>query len=248
MFGPVSDPNVAYIVLVVFFATLIRSTFGFGEALFAVPLLALRLPVTVAAPLAALLSVLIAGVVVAQDWRHVQVRSALGFILSALPGIPLGTLLLVKGNDHLVKTVLGLTIVAFSIYSLSVRSRPHLAHDHRGWLLGCGFLSGVFGGAYGMNGPPLVVYGSLRRWSPQHFRATLQGYFLPASLAGVIGYLAIGLWSAAVTRYFLLSLPSMAVAIPIGRALNRRLTGDRFLRAIHAGLILVGLTLLYQAR
>ena len=39
-----------------------------------------------------------------------------------------------------------------------------------------------------MNGPPLVIYGALRRWSPQHFRATLQGYFLPASLAGLGGY------------------------------------------------------------
>ncbi len=39
-----------------------------------------------------------------------------------------------------------------------------------------------------MNGPPLVVYGGMRRWSPQHFRATLQGYFLPASVIGMAGY------------------------------------------------------------
>jgi hypothetical protein len=32
-----------------------------------------------------------------------------------------------------------------------------------------------------MNGPPLVIYGALRRWTPERFRATLQGYFLPAS-------------------------------------------------------------------
>ncbi len=59
-----------------------------------------------------------------------------------------------------------------------------------------------------MNGPPLAFYGSLRRWSPQHFRATLQGYFLPVSLVGLIGYTAVGLWVPAVTRYFLLSLPA----------------------------------------
>ena len=56
------------------------------------------------------------------------------------------------------------------------------------WLIGSGFCSGILGGAYGMNGPPLAVYGSLRRWSPQHFRATLQGYFLPASIIGMAGY------------------------------------------------------------
>jgi uncharacterized protein len=64
------------VIGVVFLATLIRSTFGFGEALVAVPLLAFFLPVEIAAPLAVLLSVAVAAVVVAQDWRHVHFRSA----------------------------------------------------------------------------------------------------------------------------------------------------------------------------
>jgi hypothetical protein len=38
----VFDPITAYVVAVIFVATLIRSTLGFGEALVAVPLLALR--------------------------------------------------------------------------------------------------------------------------------------------------------------------------------------------------------------
>ena len=67
-----------------------------------------------------------------------------------------------------------------------------------------------------MNAPPLVIYGSLRRWSPQHFRATLQGYFLPASLVGLIGYVVVGLWLPAVTIYLLYSLPGVFAAILIG--------------------------------
>ena len=46
-----------------------------------------------------------------------------------------------------------------------------------------------------MNGPPLVVYGSLRSWTAQHFRAALQAYFRPASVLGMIGYLSAGLWT-----------------------------------------------------
>ena len=77
-----------------------------------------------------------------------------------------------------------------------------------GWLLGCGFIAGVTGGAYGMNGPPLVIYGAMRRWSAQHFRATLQAYFLPASASiGMVGYWLTGLWVAAVTHYYLVCLP-----------------------------------------
>jgi uncharacterized membrane protein YfcA len=241
------DPTTAYVLVVIFVATLIRSTLGFGEALVAVPLLALRTPVAIAAPLAVLISIVVAGVIVVQDWQRIEVRSAGGLIISSLFGIPVGVLLLAKADDRSIKLILGLIIIAFSMYSLLARNRLHLRTDHLGWLVGCGFLSGVLGGAYGMNGPPLAVYGALRRWSPQHFRATLQGYFLPASLVGLIGYLSIGLWNGAITGYFLSSLPGVAVAILMGRSINHRLQGDGFFRVVYAGLIMIGVALLLQA-
>jgi uncharacterized membrane protein YfcA len=241
------DPLTIYVLTVVFVATLIRSTLGFGEALVAVPLLAIWLPVSVAAPLAVLVSIAMAAVIVVQDWRHVHVRSAASLVLAALPGIPLGVLLLAKGNEQAVKLLLGVLIAGFSLYSLKARVTLHLREDHRGWLFGCGLLSGVLGGAYGMNGPPLIVYGSLRRWSPQHFRATLQGYFLVASLAGLAGYSALGLWNTTVTRYFVLSLPAVVVAVLLGRALNRRIQPEAFLRLVYLGLMTIGGILALQA-
>jgi len=98
-----------------------------------------------------------------------------------------------------------------------------------------------------MNGPPLVIYGAMRRWSAPHFRATLQGYFLPASLIGMIGYLLAGLWVPAVTHYYLISLPLALVAVFLGRALNHRLQGDAFLKYIYVALAAIGLLLVMQA-
>jgi uncharacterized membrane protein YfcA len=92
-----------------------------------------------------------------------------------------------------------------------------------------------------------VIYGSLRGWSPQHFRATLQGYFLPASLAGLWGYRIAGLWTPAVNRYYLLSLPLVIGATFLGRAINRRLDVRRFVVYVHGGLIAVGILLMIQA-
>ena len=98
-----------------------------------------------------------------------------------------------------------------------------------------------------MNGPPLAIYGALRRWSPQHFRATLQGYFLVASLAGIAGYAALGIWSSEVTRYFLISLPAVAAAVLLGRSLNRQINGKEFFRFVYFGLALIGSVLIFQA-
>lgn len=98
-----------------------------------------------------------------------------------------------------------------------------------------------------MNGPPLVIYGALRGWSPQHFRATLQGYFLPASVVGMAGYGVAGLWTPAVTHDYLIALPAILVATFLGRAANRRMSARSFLRYVHAGLIVAGSVLLWQA-
>jgi uncharacterized protein len=231
------------VLSVLFLATFIRSALGFGEALVAVPLLALTLPVQVAAPLAVLVSITVAVVVLIQDWRNVHLRSAGWLVLSTLFGIPLGLLLLKTVPETIVKSILGAVIIAFAIYSLAGR-KPQLHSDRLAPLFG--FVAGILGGAYGMNGPPLVVYGVLRRWQPAQFRATLQGYFLIASIIGMAGYAITGLWTRIVTSYFLLSLPLALIAIFLGHAVHRRLSSARFLIAVNVGLALIGALLLKQ--
>jgi uncharacterized membrane protein YfcA len=98
-----------------------------------------------------------------------------------------------------------------------------------------------------MNGPPLVIYGAMRRWTPQHLRATLQGYFLPASVVALVGYWSAGLWVPNVTHYYLISLTVTLPAIFLGRFLNRRMQGETFLKFVYASLICVGVVLLIQA-
>jgi uncharacterized membrane protein YfcA len=169
-------------------------------------LLAFSIHIEIAAPLVTLLSITVAAIVVLQDWRKIHLRSLGWLIGPTLLGIPLGIALLTCAHQQFVKAALAIVIIAFSTYSLLGKKPPELHTDSRVWLLGCGFVAGLLGGAYGMNGPPLVIYGAMRRWSPQHFRATLQGYFLPASMAAMAGYWLAGLWVPAVTHYYAISL------------------------------------------
>lgn len=221
-------------------ATLVRSTFGFGESLIAVPLLALFIPIEIAVPLGVLISILVAAVVLAQDHAHVHFHSAKWLIAFAVLGIPVGLVILLRVDATIVKIALGTLVIAFSAYALITKRSLHLAHDSRPWLFVCGFISGILGGAYGLNGPPLVIYGNLRRWDAQQFRATLQAYFLPASLLGATGFAINNLLTATVLRYFAIALPAAIPALFLGRYLNHRLHGDSFYRYVYAGLIVVG--------
>lgn len=228
-----------------FAATLVRSTLGFGEALIAVPLLALFIPIQVAAPLVVLISITVAAIALIQDWRHVHVRSASWLVASTLLGTPLGLLLLTRAQGIVVKACLGLVLAGFAAYSLLRGPKAVLESDRLAWPFGLG--AGVLGGAYGMNGPPLVIYGMLRGWPPQRFRATLQGYFLPASTASMIGYWLAGLWRPEVTRDYLICLPGVLVATALGRALNGRIEARSFLRWVNLGLLVIAGMLLVQS-
>ncbi|MDB5124187.1 MAG: sulfite exporter TauE/SafE family protein [Mucilaginibacter sp.] len=235
------------ILAVIFIATIFRSAFGFGESLVAVPLLALWLPLNIAVPLSVFVSITIAGVVVVQDWKKIHFRSAGGLILYTLLGIPLGILLLRNVDEKIIKIVLGVIIATFSIYLLTGKKLTELKTDNRAWLFGCGLFAGILGGAYGLNGPPLVIYGAKRRWSAQHFRATLQGYFFVASIAGMIGYWLTGLLVPAVIHYYLLSLPVLLPAVFIGRMINHRLHGEIFFKYVYFILLGIGIFLLINS-
>jgi uncharacterized protein len=231
---------ICYIFLISFIATLVRSTFGFGESLVAVPLFSLFVPINIAVPLSVLISILVALIVVVQDHRQIHFNSAKWLILFALPGIPIGILVLIYGNEQWVKTGLGLIIILYAAYSLTGKNSITLKTDNKIWLFACGFLSGILGGAYGLNGPPLVVYGNMRKWNAKDFRATLQAYFLPASIIGAIGYMVKGLITITVLKYFLIVLPAAIPAIYLGRYLNHNLKEGSFFKYVYWGLVLIG--------
>jgi uncharacterized protein len=227
-----------------FTATLVRSTFGFGESLVAVPLFSIFIPLEVAVPLSVLMSVLVALVVVVQDHRQIHFNSAKWLILFAIPGIPVGLAILIYGNEFWVKIGLGIIIILYSLYAISGKNIFLLQKDSKRWMLICGLLSGILGGSYGLNGPPLVVYGNMRKWNAKVFRATLQGYFLPVSALGILGYLFKGLINAEVIRYFLVSLPAIFPAIFLGRYFNHRLKDDSFFKYVYFGLLCIGVFLI----
>lgn len=236
-----------FILSIAFLASLVRSTLGFGESLIAVPFLLLLLPANVAVPLSVILSVVIALIIVVQDYQNIHFASAKWLILYAVIGLPFGVAVLLYGHAVLIKTGLALLIITYSVYALYFQNESKGKSTPKGLLFVCGFLSGIFGGAYGLNGPPLVVYGNIQQWSARDFRATLQAYFLPVSLLSVLAYYKSGLITTQVIDLSLLALLSTVPAIFLGRYLNRRLNSKRFFRYTYWGLIVLAVVLLYSA-
>ncbi|MEI7671121.1 MAG: sulfite exporter TauE/SafE family protein [Deltaproteobacteria bacterium] len=233
------------VLIIIFVSTLARAVFGFGNALVAMPLLAMTpIGMKTATPLIALIAIILGLIIIVRDWHIVDLRSIWRLLVATAPGIPLGLILLKGPYENTGKIILALIIIAFSCYALF---RPRLIELKQEWTAyPFGFLAGILGGAYNSNGPPIAIYGTLRRWPPDRFRANLQGYFFPSSVIIVAGHGLGGLWTAEVGWYFLLSLPLIPLAIWIGNRFNRTFRPGRFDQYVYILLILVGAFLFIQ--
>ena len=232
-------------VAVLFAATLARATFGFADALVAMPLLSMLDGISIATRFVALTSLTMAIFIVAMDWRHVDFGSVWQLVVAACFGIPLGVYYLQALDSRYVNALLGLLVLSFAIYTLA---KPPLGElTGRWWAWPFGFAAGILGGAYNTHGPPLVIYGALRKWPPQRFRATMQAYSVLACLAVICSHALQGLWQPAVFRLYLTALPALLLAMALGTWLNRRLRDRSFGRWLCYLLILLGAMLLISA-
>ena len=239
------EPYTFLILSIVFLAVLTRSSFGFGDALVAMPLLSLIGEVNMAPLLIPLTSATTAGVIILSDWHNIHWKSVLGLVASASVGIPLGLIYLTQVDEVIVKAVLAVLVIGFSTFGLIGQSPFVLQSDRSIYLFG--FCAGVLGGAYNTHGPPLVVYGTLRGWTAERFRATLQGYFFPTSLAIIAGHSITGRCTQLVMSYYLLCLPVIFLAIVFGNRLNLLAKHHNFNRYVYLLLLIVGTTLLINS-
>jgi uncharacterized membrane protein YfcA len=239
-----SNPQLLPVVAILFVSTLTRSTLGFGDALIAMPLLVVTISVQTATPLVALMGFTSAITILSRNWRDVDIKAAWRLIVSSLVGIPVGILLLRDAPEHVVKAILGALLILFGLYNLITPRLPTLRRSGLAYVFG--FVSGILGGAYNTNGPPIVIYGALRRWPPERFRATLQGYFFPSGILLLLGHSLAGSLTREVLRFYGYSLPCILLAILLGSKFNEAIPSGRFERFVHVFLVLIGVVLLFS--
>ncbi|MEJ2749870.1 MAG: sulfite exporter TauE/SafE family protein, partial [Anaerolineae bacterium] len=143
--------TVLAVVSIVAFATLLRSTFGFADAMFAMPILAVIIGLKTATPLMAIVAMTISTTILIKNWRDVRIKSAWRLFISSLAGIPVGLWFLKGTHDTLMKLFLAVVIICFSAYRLIKPRLTAIKSETPAYVFG--FFAGVLGGAYNTNGP-----------------------------------------------------------------------------------------------
>jgi uncharacterized membrane protein YfcA len=238
--------------LVAAFAVLITgiSKSGLGGALggLAVPFLSLWISPRNAA--AVMLPILIAMDMVGirawsgkADWRDLKV-----LIPGAIVGIVLGTLAFGVMSDQLVKGLIGLIAVGFTLDRL-LRHRGQATTEQRpprifGWLSGVG--AGFTSTLAHAGGPPVMIYLLSWRQPRETFVATTVFFFSVINLAKLPFYIALGLFSIDTLTMSAILLPLVPVGVWIGMRLLQRIPERPFYLFATAALGLSGVKLLWD--
>lgn len=233
-------PNDILIPIIIFFGSLVYGTFGFGDALFAMPFLSILIGIKTATPLMTLNGCTLAIFLFIKHYQQIDWSSARKLILSSFFGIPIGIYFLKNGNESIIKISLGLIITGVSVYNLWIKKETHPIKLHPNWVYVFGFIAGILGGAFNTGGPSIVIYGALSGWTQMQFISSLQGYFLPNDLFIIGGQIFSGLLNKTVIHYYLISLPSLIAAVLIGHQLRKRIPEGKFNKYIFVILLIIG--------
>lgn len=243
---------IVLVIMAVFVGALMRATFGFGDAIVSMPLLAL-LPIDLptAISLVGLTGLTGACLTVSTGWRHIDRPALLRLAIATLFGIPAGLVLVTFAPAVVITLALGIFLIVYGVYSLAkpmfTKTSQLPLLNSPAWALPFGFAAGTLGSAYNFNGVPIVVYGTMRRWDPDRFRGTLQAHFLISGVLVVAGQAVGGLWTKDLFILFGLSLPVIVIAILLGAFFHRRIPSHKFARYVFVLIVLLGALLLVNS-
>ncbi|RUA17922.1 MAG: hypothetical protein DSY55_01170 [Clostridia bacterium] len=232
----------AIIAIIIFISAFQQSLSGFGFSLVAMPILVQLVGIQVAAPLVAALALtlnIINGIRWRADLDFSEIKR-LGVWMAM--GVPVGIWGVFALNETIVKAGLGILLVAYALFALLKPEKLPTISPR--WAYPTGFLAGLLGGAYNTAGPPLILYGNLRNWSNQRFRAVLQSLFAFSASIVVTTHILTGHYTQNALRLALVSLPGLLVAALLGALMDRHIRPKHLRSWITVATLILGITLI----
>ncbi len=236
-----SDISFILVGLIAFVAGFVQGLSGFGSALVAMPLLLQFLPAREATPFCILMGLVITTMLSIGLRRHLNWKKIAPIFLGCLPGIVLGTYFLKTVDNLLVKRLLGLILIVYSLFNLFGKVRPRKINPM--WGVVAGFLTGTIGAAFSAGGPPTIIYTSLTDWDKDEIKATLSGFFLLTGLLIAVAHAVAGITTKRVLLLFAAGLIPVILGTRLGSKVYEKMSHKSYLKLIFCLLLTMGVLL-----
>lgn len=229
----------------IFIGGLVRTYFGFGEALISMPLLALiGLETHTAISVVGLAGLFVASLNIFSDYRNIKYNVLFIMLAGSLVGIPIGIWILRYFNTDIVQMMLGGFLIIYGTYALSrylfLNNPIRIVLKSNIWSGITGIVSGILGSLYNSHGVPVVIYGTLSNWHIKDFRSTIQAHFFLTAIFVVMGQGFGGIWTEQTIPLFLMSLPCLIMSVLIGKYLSKLTSYYHFEKWLYLFIVILG--------
>jgi uncharacterized protein len=212
--------SLAYAVVCVFAAAVVRGYSGFGFSLLAVVSLSLLLPPAQIVPSIFIMEAAASLHLLPGVWRDIHWRALRWLTLGSLLGTPFG----VYALAHLpaAPMTLALAVCVLIAAILLARGRTLKSVPGTAATFATGTASGLCNGAFGIGGPPVILFFLGSPAGAAAGRASMIAYFLLTDLTGLAWQGGNGLLDRATLWRALMLLPPLAAGLWLG---NRAFRG-----------------------
>jgi uncharacterized membrane protein YfcA len=179
--------------------------------------------------------------------RHaVNWRAVLPFIIGGAIGVPPGTALLTTVDQNIVRLIIGVLLVVYSLYNLI---RPAVGPVQGGVVAdaGVGVANGLLGGLTGLSGIVVTIWCQWRGGPRDAQRAIFQPVMLATFMMGAVSLGVAGANTLETMKLYALALPALVAGILSGIWLYGKLDDVAFRRVILVLLLASGISLVVPA-
>ena len=201
-------------VAFIFGAAVVRGYAGFGFSLLAIISLSLLMPPDAFIPSIFLLEIAASVHMLPPIWRSIHWRSLLPLVVGCVVGTPLGVWLLANVPAPPMQIALAIFVLAVTVLlwkDFSLRTMPHPAAA-----TAIGAVSGLLNGAFGIGGPPVILFYFASPAGIVAGRASLIAYFMLIDIIGTVFMLREGLVTRTHLVQALLFLPALVAGVWLG--------------------------------
>lgn len=241
----ISVPDILVMWLSTAAAYVVFGIAGFGTALVASPMLASFMPISKIVPLLALLDFSAAVTKITQDRDKANVAELKRLVPLMIVGSTIGAAILLFAKPDILLLLLGVFVVAHSIYSLSGYKpvgRPGPKSS-----IPFGLVGGVFSALFGSGGFLYAIYLSGRIDAKEEIAVTQSTLIGLSTLTRLVIFLFSGIYAdGALLVLAAVLAPAMLIGIFIGRHITLRLTKTQFIRVVNVLVLLSGIILLIR--
>jgi uncharacterized membrane protein YfcA len=237
----------AFILIAYVTAGGIKGLTGIGFSTSCLPIMALRLDLSVAIPLVIVPSVASNIVVMVQAGRFREaVRRFWPLYVASIPGLIIGLTLLVSIDVEVPKAILGLVLVSYSLWALRNKPFSLSVEWERTLKIPAGFCTGFVNGLTGSQVMPALPYFISLNLGKRAFVQAINISFTLSSLVMLIGMNRLGHLSPNTFMIAVGGLIPVLLTVSLAGRLQNQLTGALHRKLVLTFLLVMGLVLLVK--